>query len=486
MITSYEEFLVESAIYRINESDVTFSEKFASMLIRIDSPISKVLLMAQDRDRDIVNNYFDIDTSDTISFIPDRKVQTLEGKPYAFYRITSKAAILDPNPFFDVCEVILKGLKYDNVDEIISKKMNYKPTNDEFGEFVADLPFRHPNLVLLKYGTNFVIVRAEMIRQVDPAWVKHRQTIRVGRGIKALTKRLGYDFTDAQIEEFVNKWKAKFDVMSDKFRNFELVKGEEIKHWYDIASYENGYSGQLGKSCMATKSKDTFDLYSKNPEVCSLLILKSDKNLDKIIGRALVWNLNSGETFMDRVYTFSDSDIYLYREYAKSKNWHYKDSNDSDADCMLVGPDEKVTAAHLVVTIKANQYGSYYPYVDTIKYLTEVNQEFWQLSNIEDADTDWLLESTRGIPIPVRCRSCDGTGTVTCGFCDEGKITMECGLCDDGWVDCESCNGQFDEENCKDCSGIGKTECTYCVDGEITVECENCSGTGTLPCRDCS
>jgi hypothetical protein len=128
-----------------------------------------------------------------------------------------------------------------------------------------------------------------------------------------------------------------------------LVIGEDIKKWYLESSYEEK-RGQLGNSCMRYKGcQDFLDIYTKNPEVCQLLILKSDDNKDKITGRALIWKLTNGSYYMDRIYTINDSDKLLFFDFFE--NWQMENSY-------------KVSSQNLEVKLGEHTYKKY-PYMDT-------------------------------------------------------------------------------------------------------------------------
>jgi hypothetical protein len=153
-------------------------------------------------------------------------------------------------------------------------------------------------------------------------WNKGRTEISIGRWLRRIVTEVHKSsITDSDIETFVNQYKAAVD---GDINNFELVNGEDIKKWY----HENNYlerRGQLGNSCMRYNSCQNFlDIYVKNPEVCQLLILKSEDNKDKITGRALIWKLTDDSYFMDRIYTINDSDRLLFNDFFEK--WMIKNS----------------------------------------------------------------------------------------------------------------------------------------------------------------
>ena len=153
-------------------------------------------------------------------------------------------------------------------------------------------------------------------RRGSEFWTKARTEMKIGRWTSRIfTEVHKSELPASKIEEFVNLYKAAID--GEDLTNFELVSGEDIRKWY----HENNYKerrGQLGNSCMRYNNcQDFLDIYVKNPEVCQLLILKSDDDKDKITGRALIWKLKDGEYYMDRIYTINDSDKLLFQDYAR-------------------------------------------------------------------------------------------------------------------------------------------------------------------------
>jgi len=146
----------------------------------------------------------------------------------------------------------------------------------------------------------------------------------VGRWVRHLFLDVKkWAITDSQLEEFVNSYKATFDSKDES--DFKLVSGEEIRKWYLEDNYLE-VKGQLGNSCMRyERCQKYLDIYVQNPEVCSLLVLFDG---DKVKGRALVWELSDGSKYMDRIYTITDSDKVLFREWAEKNNMRTYDNTD--------------------------------------------------------------------------------------------------------------------------------------------------------------
>lgn len=152
-------------------------------------------------------------------------------------------------------------------------------------------------------------------------------------------------FTPSQIEEFSNVYKATYDAI-DMPPEFVILKGDDIKWGYLVDNYVPCEGTTLGNSCMRhSYCQKYFDIYTENEDVCSLLVLKES---DKVKGRALLWVLENGEFYMDRIYTANDSDKHLFEEWADQHNYR-KYSNDHKSKS---------------VEVEESNY-DYYPYMDT-------------------------------------------------------------------------------------------------------------------------
>ena len=482
MIKKYDEFLVEKIISMINESEVVYSQKFRNLLRDINSPISTVLREIETKDLNVTNNYFDIsDNKDQISFISDRKAKEILGSDpkYAIYQggpcLTHN---LEQNgKIFTLLGYEPKGSE------------PYRPSEDERCEIVSKAvsPSSGRVFVKLKFGDKECVCSEERLSYDDlskEVWSKNRQKIRTGRGIKALLSSFDKKFTDSEVEDFVNKYKSAYDRLNDIYRNFELVSGNDISYWYSYKNYSRGADrGTLGNSCMSGVPPLFFDIYVYNTDVCGLLILKDESDPTKIKGRALVWKLKEPQiTFVDRIYTHEDSDVQLFRDYAKFQKWHYKANNDSSAYPETIDPDgSRVRHNEFTVFIEKGEYKKY-PYVDTVKYY---NSNTGELTTEGEDNSDYIdLEDTDGGYVGYdgdECETCGGTGRVECSECD-GSTEVDCEDCHGtGKYECEKCDGK----GCDDCDGTGKIKCDNC-DGEGQIECDNCDGTGNVDCPECN
>jgi hypothetical protein len=496
MLRKYNEFLFESLIL---ESIVVYSDKFRKILSEIDSPVSQALKEVETKDLDVANNYLDINDKDTISFITDRKAKEILQQKDKFATVTGSGFLKHSDGNKEIFDL----LGYEPVGD-----NTYHPSSGEQGEVIskAKSPTSDNIYVKLQFPNGVTVVNQNNIRYIDTSklpFSQNRQTIRTGRGVKALLSKSDFKFTDVDIEQFVNKYKSAYDTMNDIFRKFELVSGEDIAYWYSYLKYQE-QKGTLGTSCMRAVNSNYFDIYVNNPDKCSLLILKGDDE-SKIKGRALIWKLDSPQvTFMDRIYTNNDSDIELFKQYAYIQGWYHKEHQNSSNDYTLVGKEGSKRDGHLSVKLKNANNGDYdrYPYLDTLKYFSTSSGKITteQMKGHSDYIT---LEDTGGRWSEDQCDHCGGDGRVDCYECDgDGKVgctecysrsarrstgQVSCSECDgDGEVDCYECNGkgQIDGEECSDCSGTGKSKCGDC-DGDGEIDCPVCDGDGNLECSVC-
>ena len=500
-LSRYFEFVNEN-FELILESDVVYSDKFRKVLMKMENPLAKKLLGVENKDFPVQNNFFDItDANDTISFIQDRRAQEMMTNDNEV-ECGREGGRLSHNMREN--GEIFKALGYEPKGESA-----YSPDAGEKGKVIKKTisPTSGNTYVYVKFEGGEGVYNQNVLKRAgeDDVWKKQRQSIRIGRGIRTIISASKIESPDKEIEEFVNKYKATLDNMNNIFTNFEVVSGDKIAYWYDYHNYEEEQRrGQLGNSCMsAADDIGWFDIYTQNPDKVNMAIYKCPDNPSKIKGRALVWKLDDGKTFMDRIYTHDDSDVDLFRQYATKNGWYYKRHNQSTSSGEAIGPDGDPTNLNLVVTLKKINW-DHYPYLDTLKYY---RPKLGILSN-EQSGEYLELEDTDGHTSNEGCDDCDGTGRVDCDDCDgdgewecnecDGTGKEDCGDCDgSGKVDCDTCDGggEVDGEKCSDCDGSGKVDCEECENGKVECddcdgkgkqECDNCNGNGRVDCPECS
>ena len=200
----------------------------------------------------------------------------------------------------------------------------------------------------------------------SPLWTSPlRQTMLVG---KLINKLFPNKFTNLDIDEFYNRYRPEIDTKKTKGERFKLVKGEDIRKWYN----SNMYNGEMGSCMRHDKCSSFFNIYVENPEKCGLL-LYLDETGDRAYGRALVWfglfkpsgdTKDESYTLMDRVYTVNGQPqlTSLFKKYAIDNKWMYK-----EGDGFMFDGQRKTTS--VTIRLKPKDYGKY-PYCDTMVYFT--------------------------------------------------------------------------------------------------------------------
>ena len=178
---------------------------------------------------------------------------------------------------------------------------------------------------------------------------RFRQSSKIGR----IFKKLNDTLTDAQIENFVNEYKAVWKTKMEQIGNrLRVVTGEDIKYWYLNTRYEKG-GGTLNQSCMQGQdAQSQINLYASNPNSIALAILVSED--EKLQARALVWRCiePEGVIFMDRIYSVKPEHAKILHNFAKENGIMTKSEGYNNKHKMKV---------------KINPYNGGWPYLDTFR-----------------------------------------------------------------------------------------------------------------------
>jgi hypothetical protein len=188
-------------------------------------------------------------------------------------------------------------------------------------------------------------------------WTENRTEIKIGRFIKKLFDN---QFSDSEIESFVNQWKSM-----DEGYSFEIWTGNKLLEGYMTDNYSPMMtsSNPLINSCMNGRL-DLISFY-KHCKV-ELLVLLGKNNL--ISGRALLWIDHKGEKIMDRVYYIDDKDYFKFIKYANENGIYYKKQNIS-GESTFIKNGQEVELDTKVEIIDPDTVGyKGIPYMDTFKY----------------------------------------------------------------------------------------------------------------------
>lgn len=380
----FDEYIFQTNLSQLMlETKISYSDEMKDVLSRLNTKISNSLIGLINKNIKSDFTHYDILTrNDMVKFmrIDKRKeyFRLKTGYIYGNFTALYKEFGIDGD----------KVTKSMNGNPIGTVKKVYNFNSDKISHFVS------------VEGEEMMISQGGLIK----AEGGNLQEARVGRAFRKLLKDANIEFTDADVEEFVNAYKARIDVTNDKFRLLEVVEGEDIRHWYLHKNNCNG--GELEASCMAgDRCQEFLNIYTENPEVCKLLILKDEDDATKIRARALIWTLENGETFLDRSYGTKMPEMNLLRIYAEEQGWHYRSA---DSDLMKDG--KKISRCHdcdfLIVKFKETEFESY-PYMDTLGYIIR------SVDNKSESDINKGLINTIANKKSISTRVTRGTNIVS-------------------------------------------------------------------------
>jgi len=251
---------------------------------------------------------------------------------------------------------ILNLLKSDKIAKLLLNKILHNHNDDDT---YIDVDYDNFQLVNFKFDKD-----------------KPENKIRLGKLIRnilsdeslivpdlELDKDNKIDFTDSDIEIFINKYRSLID---KKDVIFEIWEGEKIKDAYNSKNYHESI-GSLGSSCMNNKP-NLINFYSKNDIVKILVLIKDSK----IVARSLLWKTDSG-MFQDRIYCTKEHYVIIMEKWAHDEKCiKYSDIVNSvkyDNSYNLIS-QMKIEISNFKLDINSKDV----PYLDTFsKYIEEDN-----------------------------------------------------------------------------------------------------------------
>jgi len=289
----------------------------------------------------------------------------------------------------------------DNKFSLVNSNKAFDNIEQEYGDKID-------NLDKLKVSQQLDSLVASDMVVLNNYWTKNRAEVKIGSFIgKVYPNEFKQGGDPGQdIESFVQAVVAKRKSVDELKNNFKIVKGEDIKKYYNYSmndtANDNGDSvgGPLAGSCMRyDKCDDYVDFYAQNEDV-SMLVLFSDneERKDKIIGRAILWELSSpsGRTFMDRIYYRYESDMAAFKQYAEKNGWLHKRSQSMSASEKIVDTKTGESDWMNLKTLSTFKQTSYYPYMDTMKWFYINDGYLTNDEDIIDYEEIYFLESTSG------------------------------------------------------------------------------------------
>lgn len=354
MISKYNEFILESKIYNlILEGKMVFSSDFIEILDTLSTSgdaevedLSSLIRGYMNYDVAIDSNCIDVsDKQGMISFVPDDKVSEED----LIYKIKPTADLLDyqsSNPHSLFTELDIPGEGLINIHPRSLTFNRWKLIKKQELNEYRDLTFYY--LQDFDTPSKFIVVyyRSGAQALIPIGSTSNRKgDVKLGRFINKFLSAIGNTFSAATIERLVNMYQAEVLLKKNALNYFKVVEGEDIRKWYHENMYESSNGGQLANSCMRyPKCQDFLDIYTENTQVCKLLIFTPNEG--KLSGRALLWTLENGKKYMDRIYTNKDSYDNLFLKWANENGY------------------TKGIEASSVVKVNTKDY-ELYPYMDT-------------------------------------------------------------------------------------------------------------------------
>jgi hypothetical protein len=418
----------------MNEGTLKYSDDFGAILkiMSKDDRIRNYLMDLSFLNTEIPNlvyNYLEIsrDENDKISFITDEKSREIAKTE--LYKVRTVPYVLNylkyPNGEY-IYKKIFDGLGFSpkspplenssppRVGQLGIVKSQFADT--ESGHTYVLFEFKSPDgnietcCMFKNYLTKYT--------GDSHLYSKRSDYGKVGRLVNGILTKSGMEFTSSELEKFVNGYKAAWDIYHSAFSRFDIVRGYHIQKWYYRENYEDkNKSTVLNDSCMSYEEcGEYFGIYCDNPDVCQLVILYSPKSVvfkdgkltgTKIDGRALLWKLENGDMFMDRIYYNKDSDVELFKNFAIHNGWSYKKYQDSISK--KFARIKNGTSLTYPISVKL-KYASFdeYPFLDTLPYVQIKSDGSGLLSN----DPDYL-DSTDDV---FELRETDGTYGLYYGY----------------------------------------------------------------------
>lgn len=284
-------------------------------------------------------------------------MKLLEYEKYAdLYLILEKNILLRDNVYDAI--VALKGNPIADFILDLASKTSYVPGDDLIGDYfetgdkAVDFPKDVKNIDILDIDDKTPTKFKTMFFKGEKLMT---QETKIGKVINALIGK----FNPTEIETFVRLLSTIKTNINEQPFIIKTVDNEKIPFYYMNKNYIKPNSrSELGNSCMNGSMCQSFvSFYSYFPDTIKMLVML-DPN-EKLIARALLWKLDNGKMYLDRIYGETKISMDLLHKYALENGIKltHRLNNGSQDD--------------LVVTLKT-KYPDWenleYPYLDTFTY----------------------------------------------------------------------------------------------------------------------
>lgn len=204
--------------------------------------------------------------------------------------------------------------------------------------------------------------------------------LKVGKFLSKL-----YEVKGPDVEEFLEEYVSYQPKKYEGNPNIEIVEGEDLIKWYHQNNY-GSIDGYKVSSCSSYSNKPEafYRILADNPKQVKLLVyFKNYDGKKKLVGRCLLWYLDNGKVFMDRIYT-TTSNIRNEIRIHCVENGFYVRSHDSSTvfynddygnytiknDFSIITKTGTIENENLTVTLEnVPKHLAASPYLDSITYL---------------------------------------------------------------------------------------------------------------------
>jgi hypothetical protein len=202
-----------------------------------------------------------------------------------------------------------------------------------------------------------------------------------------LPARVLRELGDAALSTFAQRFAAAEEAENVRFEVW--TEADEINDAYRAANYVSGPLSEIDNSCMVNDPVGAW--YARAG--ARLLVARTGRGL---LARALLWTLNDGRTFLDRVYSRTEAGHEAMQAHAIAQGWLRRAGRSISEYRRYLLPDGAERCGNLTVETARTMdpdNGVYVPYHDTFCRLSECGG---YLHNDENDDGGWRLRYTNG------------------------------------------------------------------------------------------
>ena len=243
-----------------------------------------------------------------------------------------------------VAQLLVKGTHFD--DELADDHVNY-------------ISISKKDLTKISYLTK---ERYEGL-STDECWATTKRIMaKPGGFISKVFKNI----SEKEVEKFSTLFRS--EITKPKL-DFQVFEGDEIKKFYHYSSYCERNGGSLHASCMKYDNcQNFFEIYSKNPDNCKIVVLFDNDDATRIIGRAILWHVGDHKV-MDRIYTINDEAYQFYfKQWASKHSYYFKSEQNWFNTRQFEMLGSKKINLDLVLDLPNTKFDRV-PYMDTFKFM---------------------------------------------------------------------------------------------------------------------